>query len=119
MHHPFCPREYLLRVCRLGTHHPFHAGHSCTPCCPPLNVGGVEEAATAVITLWFSSLDSLKLIQKFHCLLFLTIAEGGDVPSSPFFLVLSSSQCLILLVWEAWSFLCQPGWERLQPYHVS
>ena len=52
-------------------------------------------------------------------LLFLTITEGGGMPSSPFFLFPSSSQCLMLLAWEAWSFLCQPGWERLQPYHVS
>ena len=64
MHHPFCPREYLLTVHLLETHHPFHAGHSYTPHCPPLNVGGVGEVATAVITLWFCSLDSLKLIQK-------------------------------------------------------
>ena len=64
MHHPFCTRESLLRLCRRGTHRPFRAGRSCTLRRPPLDTGGVREAAIAATTLWFSSLDSLKLIQK-------------------------------------------------------
>lgn len=60
MHHPSCPREYPLTVCHLGSHRLFHSGHSSTPSCPLLNTGG----ATAVVTLWFSSLDCLKLLFK-------------------------------------------------------
>lgn len=56
-----------------------------TPCPQSLN-GGVEEAATMLLTLWLCLFGpSESLVQdKSHNLLFLTITEGGGVhPSLP------------------------------------